>query len=324
MVKEVEIANIYEYFEAGKQYSISDTQPIFEASLSNEGIDLHLDVYAPLPSQLEGGRKIYLWFGNIDFDNLLVDYVLIQETEMDSCIGLAIGRSKVTYDFDLYKVVTIPRKIYNTQGTSEIIVELYTYEANITTDYGYKRLSVPYTITSDSKYKYDKSTDGMYRLAMIDFPKYDTQEIYYTGDIVVWADGLLMSTVDNNTEVPDTGINWKVPEEEDIINFASGYSVHRPLRAIISHMLISRYAKYAMIKDAIEASSFKDYDDGFANSLANFMQAYRERAKMKLLANRPIDAAYELQQLKLAYSGMADKTKIRNFNIKYTYTGDAR
>jgi len=317
MVKEVEFANSLEIIDSDLVYSNSGDQPLFVGSLKDSGKTLNVEVHVELPKEGEGARQLYLFFGNIDFDNNLVDYTKLDESNLDYYVGGEYDFTNIVYEFDISKVLIIPRKIYNTQGSSEIVVELYTYESNITTDYGEKRLSVPYTITSDTKYEYDNSTDGIYKLVMIDYDYWYADVTYYKGDIVYFGGSILVSTIDDNNDSPDED-TWTQPTDEDIFNFGFGVTKNTPKRAIVSNVLISRFAKYNMIMDVLMSKSFKEYDNDSSNTLALVLQFLREKAKLKLMSNKPLDAAYNLQLLKLAYSNVAEKTAVRNFNIQYT------
>ncbi len=256
-----------------------------------------------------------MYFGNVDFDNKEIDYVQIEEKDFDYCLNDDEFTDKV-YTFDLYKVLTIPRKIYSTGGVSEITIELYTYESNITTDYGSKTLSVPYTVSSDSKYEYDKSTDGIYKLMVIDFEPWVATRSYGTGDIVSSGTGLIMSTVENNTDATTEG-SWTTPTDEDIAEYSHGNTNYPPLRAVISNMLISRYAKYGIIREILLSTGFKAYDDKEAFETTLLLQNLRTRAKFNLLAHKPIEALYSLQMLKLMSSKIDDTTRINTYNINY-------
>jgi len=100
--------------------------------------------------------------------------------------------------------------------------------------------------------------------------------------------------------------------------YAHGVTENPPIRANISYFLISRYAKYNMILNTLLTGGFKAYDDSDSDKLCALLQHMREKAVYELKQGRVIDAAYSMQQLKLAYSNMSDKTEIINYNINYT------
>lgn len=316
MVKEVEFSNESEVLAEDQNYSNAADQPLFEGHLTDSGVTLDVTVHIPLSGEAVAQRKLFLFYGNTDFDNKIIDYIKLEETDLDYRQSGEEITDKV-YTFDLNRVLIIPRKVYSTGGTSEIVIELYTYEANITTDYGTKRLSVPYSITSDVKYEYDQSTDGVYRLVMVDFDPWVSTRTYNIGDIVESGGALMMSDVNENSDIVSES-SWSTPTDDDVLNFSRGVTKYPPTRAFITDMMISRYAKYKLIRDTLLSTSFKGYDDKEAYELTLLLQNLRERAKYKLLTHKPLDAAYSLQTLKVAYSPQTDTTKIHTYNIKYT------
>lgn len=177
MVREVEFVNESEILHPSLEYSNYPDQPPFEGYLSNDSKELNVKVHVPLQEDSVAQRKFFLHFCNIDFDNRLVDYVkLLEMGPYFKAYGEDV--TDKIYTFDISRVLIIPRKIYSTGGTSEITIELYTYESNVTTDYGSKTLSVPYSVQNNERYEYDKSTDGIYRLVMVDFDLYVPNRIY--------------------------------------------------------------------------------------------------------------------------------------------------
>jgi len=310
MVREVEFSNFVELFGDQSHYlaNVGDN-PLIYGSLADGGKTLTVNLNINNPVTAGAKRIVYLYFGNIDFESRLTDYIELPDYNMVDG----------AYVFDLSKVLTIPRKIYNTRGTSEIVIELYTYEANITTDYGTKRLSVPYSIDSSPKYEYDQSTDGIYRIYVVDIAPWNSSTIYNSEDIVVHNDVLYMSLYDNNQgNIPPDPILWAAPDKEAIIDYIYGTTSNPPLASIISDMLISRYAKYNLILNSMTRIGFKPYDNEFAFQKTALLQMFREKAMFHLMNHKPIDAAAALQQLKLAYSDLADTTNVRTYNIKYT------
>jgi hypothetical protein len=320
MVREVEFSNESEVLHPTKEYTNAPDQAMFEGYLESDCKLLNIKVHVPLSDDSVSQRKLFLYFGNVDYDNKMVDYINIGEKGPDFKVYGEDATDRV-YQFDLSQVLIIPRKVYSTGGTSEIVIELYTYESNITTDYGSKTLSVPYSVHNTSKYEYDKSTDGIYRLIMIDFELWSITRSYGYGDIVILEDGsLVMSTISYNTDDPTDPetTTWTTPTDEDIFDYARGTTMYPPLRAIISNVLISRYAKYKLIREALLSTAFKAYDNAQAYEQVLLLQNLRERAKFKLMLHKPIDAAYCLQTLKTASAPMTDTTKIHTYNIKYS------
>jgi len=256
-------------------------------------------------------RRFFLHFNNIDFSNKLTNLTKLEQLETDD------GSVK----FDLSKVLMIPRKVYDTNSSSELLIELYTYEANLTTDYGTKRLSVPYSISWNSEYSYETSTDGVYQLRMIDFNVWSLTTIYQTGDIVAapLGDALYVSKVDANIgHVPsDNPELWGTPTDEEIIDYSNGAETP-PAAAISANGIISRYAKYNYIAPAFKRTTYKEYDDDRASICVVTLQMLREKALFYLMRNQPISAAYMLHLLKLRNNEFVTNTKVHTSNIKYS------
>ena len=316
MVREVEFSNESEVLNESSLYSNAPDQPLFTGYLEDEGKTLKIVVHSELPRESEAKRKLFLYYGNVDFDEKLIDYTGLNDIALDYRQPLQDVTDR-EYSFDLNTVLTIPRKIYSTGGSSEITIELYTYEANFTTDYGTKTLSVPYTITNNARYRYEKSTDGIYRLITLDVEPWSSFKVYGLGDIVESGGALMISTSNNNNSLISDG-GWALPTDEEILTFCKGNTNTPPLRAFVTDMMISRYAKYNIIRESLISTSFKSYDDAISYEFTLLLQNLRERAKYKLLSHKPIDAAYALQTLKIASSPQTDTTKIHSYNIKYT------
>ena len=152
---------------------------------------------------------------------------------------------------------------------------------------------------------------------MTDFDPWTSTRTYGVGDIVVNGNTLIMSDIDENTDDPSQ-TSWSTPDDSDILYFSRGMTKYPPIRGIITDMMISRYAKYSLIRESLISTSFKKYDDDKAFESTLLLQNLRERAKYKLLTHKAIDAAYSLQTLKIASSPQRDTTKIHTYNIKYT------
>lgn len=321
MIKEVEFSNRLEIITPGNQYSDGPGQSMFEGVLMDDGKTLDITVATPVPTAAQGVRKLLLYYCNIDFDSTIIDYTLLGETDFDTYTGVVGEDTRVNrvYTFDLSKVLVIPKKIYNTQGTSELTIQLYTYEANLSTDYGSKRLSVPYTISNSGAYEYDSSTDGIFKLILVDFPLWYVSTQYSIGDIVTYDGGIYIALENTVGVIPTSStVIWGVPTEDDITQFIYGTTTNPPLNAVISDVMITRYAKYKYILETLFKVGFKAYDDMFAYELSSYMQMLRESALFSLLDNKPIEAAYKLQKLKRASGANNKSSKVKTFDIKYT------
>ena len=316
MVKEVEFSNVVESYSAtGNMPVRSDIQSL-EGYLYNEAKNLVITPNIPLPKRTEGARVLILYYANMDFENQTIEWYHLFTSEPSTCSIYNYIRE--SYDIDISAVETIPKKIYNTGGTSEIVIEIYTYEANLTTDYGSKRLSAPYTIDSNELYRYDKSTDGIYKLFLVDIPVWAATTRYYIGDVVIY-DGANYKCVNDNTGiVPSDEDYWVAADEEAIKEFSYGLTGNPPINSIISNLMLSHYAKYNIIGEHINKLSFKDSDNEAVYKVINILQGLREKAKFHLLQNQPIEALYQLYNLKIESNRLSEKTEIRIYNIKFT------
>ena len=313
MVKEVEFSNFLEVLSDSMMYSEDAGRPTFTGTLEDDGKTLNITV---LKDGSVGGRQIYVLFGNVDFDTRLVDYIDVGKSELD----LNIANPGKTYTFDLSKVLQIPRKVYDTRGSSEITIELYTYEANINTDYGTKRLSVPYTVESATHYEYSTSTDGVYKVALVDYAYWKNTTTYNTGDIVIDTNNsLAVSTIDGNVgNDPTLSDYWAVPTDEEILDYAYGTTTNEPINSIMADMLVSRYAKYKYIKESMSKMTYKEFDNELALAKTLLLQVFREQSMVNIYKHKSIDAAESLQLLKLAANDPAEVATYRVYNIKYT------
>jgi len=312
MIEEVEFSSFLEYYSDSVFYMTPNcNDALINGVLSEDGKILDISINIPLPEgpSVSGVRKIYLYFNNIDFSSRFTDLIKLEADSVDP------------YKYDLSRVLTIPRKVYDTRGTSELLIELYTYEANLTTDYGSKRLSVPYSIYNTDEYSYSNSTDGVYQLFLLDFNIWSTTVSYGIGDIVASPiDGsLYKSLVDDNIAIVPTDPDaWATPTDEDIIDYGYGSTRTQPLLSVYFDMMISRYAKYNYIQPTLDRTSFKKYDNDLAGRTVDELQMFREKAVFELMRHRPIEAAYFIHTMKLVYSKFSNTTQVRQYNIKYT------
>ena len=320
MVKEVEFSNYIEIAKADEVLAPGDSIPMLEGAISQDGMTLQLQINSTAPNSAVGVRKVMFYYKNIDFEALQYERYELLSAAPTSCSTANSAKTKV--EVDLTPVTKIPKKIYNIGATTEIVVELYTYEANITTEYGSKILSVPYTVEGDEGKVYDKSTDGLYELVVVDIPVWASGTTYGTGDVMIYYDDIYVALRDNiidaPLQVPDDP-NWVTATDSDIENFAAGFTPNPPLKAVKSDVLISHYAKQQMIMPAIKKMSYKDYDNESTAVVVNNMQNIRELAKEELYNHKPINAANILQKIYIAEQ-MLEKppAEVRYYNIRLT------
>ena len=320
MVKEVEFSNSIETHDSELDLVVKQGMPAFDGYLENDGINLMLTANVPLPNRFFGSRKVLVYYVNVDYENSTTNWMNIFSSTADSC---STDQSNLlTYTVDLKPVTEVPKTLYRTGATTDIIIEIYTYEANITTEYGSKVLSAPYTVETNELYKYDKSTDGIYRVILVDIPMWKSATTYFIGDIVEINGGFYKAISDSIQGIiptePDAVGYWEVATDEDIRIFGTGNTTNPPLRSISSDMMISRYAKYGIIGEYIEKVSYKEYDNDEVYRAITTLQSYRERAKYLLLQHKPIDAFQSLAALKESSLKLNDTAEVRKYNIKLT------
>jgi hypothetical protein len=289
---------------------------------------LTIKVSADLPKFTEGVRKAMLYYANVDFEANQVEYHELMSADLVRCSS---NSPFTEYAADLKPVTQIPRKIYNVGGTSEIIIEVYTYEANIHPEWHEDqllnegenmRLSAPYTVESNQLYRYDKSTDGLYLFVFVDIPLWNDTVEYSTGDVVVRTDKVFLATGYIGAGVdplqPTTDPRWAAATDDDIRMYAEGNTANPPAQSAISYALISHYAKYSIILPALLKTSFKDFDDEEAYATVHTLQNYRESAKYKLLRGLPYEALRDLYELRIASERLNTTTEIFYNNVKFT------
>jgi hypothetical protein len=328
MVKEVEFSNTLEVVRNEYTLATNPNIPVILGEVSDEGMTLTIKLSADLPKALKGARKAMLYYANVDFEYNQVEYHELMSADLVRCHR----HSPFTeYTVDLKPVTQIPRKIYNVGGTSEIIIEVYTYEANIHPEWHddqllsegeNMRLSAPYTIESNQLYKYDKSTDGLYLFVFVDIPTWNNYTEYSNGDVVVRNDDTFLATEYIEAGIdplqPSVSARWAPATDEDIRLYAEGNTANPPAQSAISYSLISHYAKYGIILPALLKTNFKDFDDDEAYATIHTLQNYRESAKHKLFRGLPYEALRELYDLKVANERLNTTTEIFYNNVKFT------
>lgn len=286
MVREIEFSNQLELLNDDSEYSYGLGEAILSGTLENDGLTLNVSVDKEMPPS--GMRQLILFYGDVDFVAQTVNYQYLSDS-------MASDGQDTT--FDLSSILNMPRRTITSTSTVPALVELYTYEANISTDYGNKILSVPYSTTVMPPSK--DSTDGIFKLFLIDHSDWHFAPVYMMGDIVA-NDGELMVSVTNynignNPNIP-TG-DWTSASIEQLKEFAYGATEHTPLNSIIANALISRYAKYAYILPTILDTSFNPVDDTGSHSMAMTLTMLRDNALLLLQDSKPIEAAYALEQV---------------------------
>lgn len=285
MVREVEISNQFELLNDDADYSEELGTDIFSGTLANDGKDLTINISKEMPPS--GVRKLLLYHGDVDFMTQSVKYNHIESVEVID----------TNYTFDISSILSTPRRIADTADSVQALVQFYTYEANISTDYGTKKVTVPYSTSAMLPNR--ESTDGILKLYLIDFNDWYFDISYMIGDVVVQGGLLYTSMSDYNiSHSPDaTPENWELTTDEYLTEYAYGATETQPLNSIISDVLISREAKYSYILPKLQKSSFNPVDDAAMHKSAMLLTMLRDNATLLLLEHKPVGAAYALEQL---------------------------
>ena len=323
MVKEVEFQNVAETIKVGDSFVPYTTEPaldIVSGFLEDDGATLVIDVNREIP--VDYARRVSLYYANVDFAYSNIEYVHLGDSDLltnDPSVSY-VGSS---FKFDITKVLSIPQRNFIQTPIQNIVIDLFTYEANVTDAEGNniykKRLSVPYKAVGDASTKYAISTDGWYVIGIVDYKIQKISEIaiqtlYHEGDILYWyedtieqqggptiADGeLWMTTKDTVTQPGEGNPDWVIPTEEDLLNF-----ILLPRPASITHCatilhadaLISRYVKQNYIAKILAQTSFKPYDDDLAWYMADLLSSMREMALNYLEKGDGTKAKYMLDSM---------------------------
>ena len=312
MVREVEIVNSTEILEEGLNVAgLNPSDNIITGVLSDQGKTLTFTVKRDIG--IDVCRKVSLYYLVPNFEQ---NYVT--EYEIEEKIPSSDVAADTEYVFDISDVLNVFTSLTPEQLPDDTItVRLFTYEANIVTDYGIKTLHVPYTVSYPGKINTPVSTDGWYVLRVLDTAVWNDITEYYAGDIVWYTeDGFYYKCIQDTS----AGINpvteptyWTaLSEEEDRHLYEFGYESSNPLgvstvkTVINANVLITRYVKQKFIYDLFVKSSFKKYDDIKTITQLEKIMAMREAAVMYLRTNNPIMARYMLNMIDIE---VASQTK---------------
>ena len=300
MVREVEIGNSTEILEAGLNVGgLNPSDNIVTGVMSDLGKTLTFTISRYLKSG--SCRKVSLLYLVPNFEH---DYVT--EYEILSMAPITDALPTTEYVFDISKVVDVFTSLMPEQlPDDEIMVRLFTYEANIVTDYGIKTLHVPYTVSYPGKINTPVSTDGWYVLRVLDSTIWSNTSAYYVGDIVYYAvDGTYYKCI-ADTSAGIVPINmptyWSALSDEETRHlYEFGYrsenitGVSTIQTVLNSNVLVTRYVKQKYIYDLFSKTGYKKADDVKIISQLEKIMSMREAAVVYLKSNNAIMAKYML------------------------------
>jgi len=308
-VKEVEIFNQV-YQESGN--TIPAPKDTVTAYLENDGMLLKVSVNKDIPA--DHVRKFL-------FDWNVVDMQLqtVGKLEITSPVT-QLAAEEVTFDIEIVTKTLI--KSSASVVTLNYDITIFTYEANIDTSYGSKRLSYPYRADLSENTGFPLSTDGWYSMIVLDLPEWNSVHNYVVGDIVhtTGVSEYAKCIADNANHDPlSEDLYWTTVTEEDWVMYAyatTRYSQHDAALRITSNLLITRNVKQAFILPCLQSTSFKEYNDKLGMGSITKITAMREAALAYLESGDPIKAVDMINRIPFEYHTLfgPDKTTVVSNN----------
>lgn len=350
MIKELEIRNTVESVKLGSAYPPYTTDPevpMISGYVSDSGQLMTVDINREIANRRV--RQVYCYFLKVNQSYRQVEYHKVAESDFLFDPVYYNDPGGITYlsshDFDISSVLTLPREVSVIPVTNEIIIELFTYEANITDAtgtaiYGTKRLSVPYDATMDVSQSFPLSTDGIYPLGLVDYAVKNTNDVNSTSflknDIVYWftgdtvptitqlESGALYKCLETTTSSPDTVDKWELATESDILRYfliPPAASTTESSTIVGANGLISRYAKQTYLRDVLTRLAYKKHDDISGIYASNVLSTLRELAVHYLEEGSLTRSLFYLDRIVdeyNAYFSAENNITQTNVNIQYT------
>ena len=354
MVKEVEIYINTSSVKTGSGFPPYPSDPankVVSAFLTNSGKALTIDVHRKVSGHYI--RFVHLWYALLDEVNNNVDYTLLESQNIISSVGEDVPDGAVltfmetSSTFDISSVLTIPRAVYQGNTNREITLDLFTYEANITSCdgtalYGKKRLSVPYKATMEPDSTLATSTDGWYPIGVIDYLARDNNGSNYEyieeGDVVFWYDGdglggyptvgqlrtgKLYVALRRNNVNSNSAADWAEATEADALRMSS-----MPLSPALGSAaavfgidgLITRYIKKYIILDIMKKAAFKR--DRRSVDTLTYIVTLREQAAQYMSEADRVRATQLLSEIGSEYNEYMKNLShgtVTKFTAKYTF-----
>lgn len=275
-----------------------------KAFLSNDGKWLNVSIPKALAAATV--RKLKLVYNVVDMQLQTVTPLLIKE------VVQPVVADEI---FDIEVVMKTLIKSSSSVVTLNYDVSLFTYEANINTTYGSKRLSYPYRASLSENTGFPTSTDGWYTLTVLDIPIWTGFSPYVIGDVLYYSNtDKFVKCIGNNTgEGPETNPEkWEAMTDESWTVYASSTSRITPSDAklrILSELLLTRNIKQAFIFPSIQDTSFKEANDKLAFAAVTKITAMREAAVAYLESGDPIKAVDMIDKIPFEYHTLFGKSK---------------
>ncbi len=292
------------------------TSERFSGQLSDDGktLDITLNINAPKGDAV--AEIMLLDFNIVDFANK----TFTSRNLTDLLVRPATPPTLKYTSIDLSEVLEIPQSAEKLTADLEASLRLFTYEANIETAYGSKRLSVPYKVDIPYDYVIANNTDGLYTVNYALVRLWGSTATYVPGQVTV--DGTTaytcLKTV-SGTQPEDTNDYWRVATMDDIRAAASGITSGQESGTLIASevsMIISRYHKQTILYDLVNSLSYREEDDIRALSSLNIVSRYHELCVLALEEANPIQARYFLNKMKVEHSHFTGPTN----TVAYKHT----
>jgi len=300
-VKEVEIFNQL-YQESG--VTMPSPKDVVTAYLINNGDNVKTSIHKDISSGYI--RRLSFHFNVVDMELQTISPLEILTTTQ-------LAESEI--DFDIEKVRKTIIKASSSVVTVNYDITIFTYEANINTSYGSKRLSYPYTASISENSGFPISTDGWYSLLVTDVPIWSVNLEYSVGDVVYHetTNSFVKCIVDNVGVNPtDNTTYWIYMTDEDWSVYASStsrISSNDAALRICSEFLLTRNIKQSFIFPCIQATSFKEFNDNLAMTALTKITSMREAAIAYLESGDPIKAVNVINTIPFEYHTLFGSNK---------------
>ncbi len=308
-VKEVEIFNQV-YQESGTV--MPSPKDIVTTYLENGGMHVKVNVNKAIPANHV--RKFLFDWNVVDMQLQTVGKLVI--------VAPAPQTTAAEVLFDIEVVTKTLIKSSASVVTLNYDITVFTYEANINTAYGSKRISYPYRADLSENTGFPLSTDGWYSMIVLDVPEWNSTDLYSIGDIVhhTGVSEYAKCTVANANHDPigDETVWTTVTDEDWVMYSIAAYRVsdHDAALRISSNLLITRNVKQAFILPCLQSTSFKEYNDKLGMGAITKITAMREAALAYLESGDPIKAVDMINRIPFEFHTLfgPDKTTVISNN----------
>jgi hypothetical protein len=335
MVKEIEAFVNVESVKTGSSYppySNDSSIPVITGMLADAGKSMTLDVNRIMKSGYI--RFAHLWYAVVDNANNVIDFIFLEsKSVLTELAGLPASTVVTSFDatsyvFDVSKVAVMPKTYRELSPAKEVVIDLFTYEANITdctgeAIYGKKHLVVPYNAEVSPNLTFKTSTDGWYPFGVVDYQYRDVTKTYAdsveAGDIVFWytgndtpatditlgelRSGKLFIANEKTTQSPEAVGVWSEVKESDILRYISiPFPPTKTKSATIfgTDLIVTHHIKYNSILDVLKRASFKK--DHKSLDTLMYMMALREKAVDFMSNGEQVRSTQLLDEIEAEYN----------------------